>query len=84
MKGRRRLTESLRQIQSAEEANLYRRGRDVGARYLEGEQIAWSRGVEEHGEKPPTPGRPGLALTREETPRVWGEPCQHASRRCLP
>jgi hypothetical protein len=25
-----------------------------------------------------------LALMRVETPRVWGVPCPHASRRCPP
>jgi hypothetical protein len=57
-----RTNSHVRQIQSAEEANLGMPGRGAGARYLEGEQIAqiaWSRRVEEHWKKPPTPGRPG-------------------------
>ncbi len=56
----------------------------AGARHVEGEPIAWSRRVEEHRKKPPPLVDQDLALTRAETPRLEGELCPHASRRCPP
>jgi hypothetical protein len=47
-------------------------------------QIAWRRRVQEIGTSPPPLVDRDLALTRVETPRVWGVPCQHASRRGPP
>jgi hypothetical protein len=56
----------------------------AGARHVEGEPMAWSRRVEEHRHKSPLLVGQDLALTRVETPRGWGVPCPHASRRYPP
>jgi hypothetical protein len=47
-------------------------------------QTAWRRGFQDNRHKPPPLVDQDLALTRVETPRGWGGPCPHASRRCPP